>query len=201
MLMDKSNGFLTSLRNATDPEHKALEALPLSLAIVSPQLNEEQYTEYLRCMAVTHSTIEKLVFPLLGQVVTDIQGRSKTGALRNDLQLLGTDFPVKEADTDGFVATPAFALGVFYVAEGSTLGGRVILKNLQKVLTGSAAGATEFFEGYGDQTGPKWKQFISDLTAFEEKCTPDESSHIIEGAKFGFALTASVFESSTLITA
>ncbi len=67
------------------------------------------------------------------------------------------------------VETPAFpspesraeALGMLYVLEGSTLGGRVILRELagRGVDTGSLA----FLDPYGKQAGDRWRGFIAVL--------------------------------------
>ena len=51
--------------------------------------------------------------------------------------------------------THAQLLGALYVMEGSTLGGQVIARQLDKA---GIAGRT-FFAGRAERTGPLWKQF------------------------------------------
>jgi heme oxygenase len=51
------------------------------------------------------------------------------------------------------------ALGCFYVLEGSTLGGQLILRHLQRHFAGVSAGGFAFFRAYGDQVGPMWRAF------------------------------------------
>jgi heme oxygenase len=43
--------------------------------------------------------------------------------------------------------------------EGSTLGGQFISRQLRDTLGISAANGARFFNGYADQTGPRWKEF------------------------------------------
>ncbi len=51
------------------------------------------------------------------------------------------------------------ALGVAYVLEGSTLGGRFVLAKLPPALAALRGRATAFLDGYGDQTGARWQAF------------------------------------------
>ncbi len=51
--------------------------------------------------------------------------------------------------------------GYLYVKQGSTLGGRVISKHLRNNL-GLVEGKTNhFFAGFGEDTGLRWKSFLS----------------------------------------
>lgn len=62
------------------------------------------------------------------------------------------------------------ALGMLYVLEGSTLGGRIIIRNLRN--SGLDCGSLAFIDPYGPDTGRRWRDFIAIL----ERETADEKS-------------------------
>lgn len=53
-------------------------------------------------------------------------------------------------------ASPAEAFGIAYVAEGATLGGRVLYKRLKPTL---APLPLRWLQGYGEHTGERWGSF------------------------------------------
>lgn len=73
------------------------------------------------------------------------------------------------------------AMGILYVLEGSTMGGQIIFKNLQKagIITGESGG--EFFKPYGSQTMPMWMSFKDSLNKL-----PEEDAVVLEKAKETF---------------
>jgi len=75
-------------------------------------------------------------------------------------------------------------MGILYVIEGSTLGGRVIYKNIHQNLELDADSGAAYFSGYGELTEPLWKGFMAELVAYEQiNNTGDE---IIAGANHAF---------------
>ena len=57
----------------------------------------------------------------------------------------------------------AEALGSLYVMEGSTLGGRVIERNVERCLGLDARHGCTYFAGYGTHTGAMWRSFLARL--------------------------------------
>ena len=51
------------------------------------------------------------------------------------------------------------ALGALYVIEGSTLGGKIIVKMLQRQLNIENNQGLSFFSGYGEETESRWASF------------------------------------------
>lgn len=94
--------------------------------------------------------------------------RRKLVALQSDLSVLGLapddvrrlarcpDVPA--------VTTTASALGVLYVVEGATLGGRVIADHLRGGAVPPAA--LGFFGCYGTQAGRRWRDYRAVTTSF-----------------------------------
>jgi len=74
---------------------------------------------------------------------------------------------------------PYYAVGGLYVFEGSTLGGTVLFKHLQKAIGGLEDKAS-YFRVYGEHTGSKWRHFLQQLSIVAEQ--PRAEDEIIEGA-------------------
>jgi heme oxygenase len=51
------------------------------------------------------------------------------------------------------------ALGCFYVLEGSTLGGQLLLRHLRRHFQGVPVGGFAFFRAYGEEVGSMWRAF------------------------------------------
>jgi heme oxygenase len=99
------------------------------------------------------------------EISLDLNERWKSQWIVDDLTYLG----LSKADAAHIhccqnlprLDTRPDALGVLYVLEGSTLGGQVISKRLRQTLGVSHDTGGRFFNGYGDQTAVKWREFIS----------------------------------------
>ncbi|MFT3750550.1 MAG: biliverdin-producing heme oxygenase [Agriterribacter sp.] len=74
------------------------------------------------------------------------------------------------------------ALGVLYVIEGSTMGGTIIAKMLNKQAD-IQPGSLSFFNGYGEQNLPMWQSFIA---ALNDKAAHAEEK-IVESANDTFS--------------
>lgn len=178
------SNFLQDLKTKTADSHKKLESLPVSASILSPEMKIEDYIHYLKLMCDVHKNTEEIVFPLVSDIIEDLEQRKKTHLIENDLSFLQSKaVKSKEVFNVSEMSIP-FALGVFYVIEGSTLGGRFILKNVATNEKLSNNQGVSYFNGYGDKTGSFWKSFLNVLEAYEAENNNGES--IIEGAIFAF---------------
>jgi heme oxygenase len=105
-----------------------------------------------------------------------------------DLAALGTDKPgISHAPPAALPHLPTFAhaLGALYVLEGSTLGGRVILRDVERRLGPQITGATRFFDGRGMAAGPAWQRFRAALDAFGHNW-PRLCADVVTGAQRAF---------------
>ncbi len=88
-------------------------------------------------------------------------GRSKTPWLRADLEALGRTsletIPLC-ASVPPRLSLPE-AVGAMYVTEGSSLGGSIIARNIERHLGLRHAEGYSFFVGYGSRTGSMWREF------------------------------------------
>jgi heme oxygenase len=85
------------------------------------------------------------------------------------------------------VGTKAEALGAMYVLEGSTLGGKKILKGLRS--QGVSTDGLHFLDPYGKDAGPLWRTFLSVL---ERETTHDQRAmnECVSGAIAAFVFAA-----------
>lgn len=176
--------FLDTLKAKTAASHKKLENLPVSSSILSPDMKIKDYANYLKLMHDVHYNVEENIFPLLSHVFDDLQDREKKHLIEADLAFL------KENNT---VAIPVFtienisipfACGILYVVEGSSLGGRFILKNVESIDGLTEGKGVSYFTGYGNKTGSYWKNFLNVLTEYEEENNCEDE--IIKGAIYAF---------------
>lgn len=179
-----SSHFLNDLKTQTADSHKNLESLPVSASILSPDMKIEDYCHYLNLMHDVHKSTEEVIFPLLTGIVADLEHRKKTPLIEEDLSFLNYNKRVSEKVFQITAISVPFALGILYVIEGSTLGGRFILKNVSVNPKLSGNEGVSYFNGYGDKTGSYWKNFLNMLSEYEN--TNNCAEEIIEGAVYAF---------------
>jgi heme oxygenase len=93
----------------------------------------------------------------------DFDAHRKAAWLREDLSALG----VSAAEMDSWqrcrslpdTAGVGAAIGCLYVLEGSMLGGQVISKRFRETLGVTPETGGRFFNGYGAETGQRWRAF------------------------------------------
>jgi len=181
---DISQPFLSKLKTKTASSHQKLESLPVSASILSPNMVMSDYAHYLSLMHDVHSNLEQEIFPLLIDTIGDLEAREKKQLIEDDLCYLNyTKTNSNRVFTKEKVST-AFALGIFYVVEGSTLGGRFILKNLETIPGLTEEKGVSYFNGYGNKTGSYWKTFLNLLSTYEEENNCEDE--IIDGAIYAF---------------
>ena len=102
--------------------------------------------------------------------------RRKTKNIEDDIHSYGGTIPEKATDEDlPEITNHLQAFGALYVIEGSTLGGKVIAKMMQRQMETDAIEGFTFFHGYGDETESRWAAF--------KKLLNKQSSDIVEKDK------------------
>ena len=74
------------------------------------------------------------------------------------------------------------ALGSLYVMEGSTLGGRMIERNVERRLGLNAEHGCTYFAGYGTRTGAMWRLFLARL----DQAPAADAEQVTDGAAATF---------------
>ena len=157
-----SGYVLAHLRTETRKAHLALEG---SLDLLSEHLDLATY----RGVLSKFYGFWKCWEPQMSGLVKDeilLNPRRRFHLLAADLLALG----LLQADLDALPECPparlddeAEAIGSLYVMEGSTLGGQLIRRNVERCLGGSDQTSCLYFSGYGTQTGRMWRAFLEML--------------------------------------
>lgn len=180
--------FFKRLRQETAESHQNLENNRLSKAILTPSVSIADYQAYLAALFGVTVACEDQIFPSISHIITDLRDRYKSRLIIDDL--LATGF--SEAEIDALpvyrfeFSSVAEALGIMYVLEGSTLGGKILYRHVHEVLGLTPENGASYFWGYGAQTGNLWKSFISSLTQFVDE--HDERDAVIASAKKTFTI-------------
>jgi heme oxygenase len=118
--------------------------------------------------------------------------RQHAGRLARDLEALGkSPLQLADAPIESLPVLSGFshALGALYVLEGSTLGSQFILRHLTSFLGDKIDAAHSFFQGYGEQTNNRWKEFRGSLDLFGVE-NQEEIPLVVLGAKRTFKAIA-----------
>ena len=148
------------IRESTFEKHK--EAEEVLMSILRKIRTREDYTRILECFygffQPLQQQIRRYIHP--GDL-HDIDERRTSDKLLRDLESLGSvaeSLPVCRHLPR--ISSKEEAFGALYVLEGSTLGGRVISRLLAAVSSANLNNNhLHFFNGYGEQTGSRWKYF------------------------------------------
>jgi heme oxygenase len=159
--------ILDHLRSATRDLHDGLEArLDVFARVADPVRRREMVGRFLAFYRPAEAALARV---LADEPDLEFDARRKAPALERDLRTLKVA-PTDATLADAPLATPTGrceALGFLYVLEGSTLGGRVIDKQLR--LRGLSPEGLSFFQGYGEATGVRWKAFCAVLERADDK--------------------------------
>jgi heme oxygenase len=171
------------LKLETAAEHAAIEG---ATGVLAPDLDLQGYRAYLERTFAFYLVVEQQlrglgVWEALGLPATD---RDKLPLLAEDLVLLGNLEPasIRACDAPPDFTSTAAAVGGAYVLEGSTLGGRVISRHIQRRFGPDVA--RTFLDGYGADTGEKWQSFRAALVRFAS--SREVEDQIIAGAQETF---------------
>lgn len=174
--------ILRALKDQTSELHQEAEHY---VRILDTSATLDDYRRYLATMAGFHGPIEAVfaVHTGLDELGFASERRRKMPLLVTDLAALGV------TRWEFCTALPSMvgqlrAIGVAYVLEGSTLGGRFILSRLPPAIAAVRGHATSFLEGYGDATGQHWRAFGAVVQRGVR--TESDEREAIEGARDAF---------------
>jgi heme oxygenase len=180
------------LRQETGAAHGELDA---TLHLIDRLSSMQQRVGVLAGYHRFHHRAEAAIAPFLGGTADlDFAARRRSQLIAEGISVLGQELlPDRAASLD--ISTRSEAFGALYVLEGSSLGGRVILKELKR--RGVSLTGLGFLDPYGFNTGPRWRSFLAILErevqsgelqrnavtgalntfAFAKSCLCKESSH------------------------
>lgn len=120
------------------------------------------YASALRALHGFYAAWEPAIWRAPGMEGTGLAeaDRRKLPQLERDLRARGIEPLARQAPVDE-LPDAATALGALYVLEGATLGGRVINRHVAGPLGITPEDGGAYYHGYGELTGPRWKEFCS----------------------------------------
>ncbi|OYX29876.1 MAG: hypothetical protein B7Y99_12525 [Caulobacterales bacterium 32-69-10] len=146
----------------------------------SPEGRRRLAPRYLAFHAAADALFERWLAEVPG---LDGVSRRRAGLVRAGLRALGLE-PVVAGPPAPILDGAPEALGFLYVVEGSTLGGRMILREVA-ARAGETAGLA-FMDPYGARTGEAWRAFLGVLER-EVAHDPERLDRAEAGAAAGFA--------------
>lgn len=149
---------LRRLKDSTADLHVEAERY---VRILDRDATQSDYIRYLRAMHGYHAPLERmfLASDVLRAAGFDADVRCRKAQwMRADLAALDDACGAECAETPRLDSLSS-AIGVAYVIEGSTLGGRFILAKLPPAIAALRGVATRYLEGYGAETGTRWRAF------------------------------------------
>ncbi len=175
--------LLKRLKVETGPAHDRIEAaMDLDRRIAS----RDEYRNLLVRFYGFHSAWERSA----SAVAPDrafFEKRCKTGLLVKDLVALGLreDEIIRLPQCAPLMPLPSplAVLGSMYVVEGSTLGGAIIAREVERKLGLGAETGCAYFKSYGRETAMMWKEFGATLMAAS---SPEVDDVIVETARKTF---------------
>lgn len=167
------------LKAETAHLHELAEHSPLQRDLAKGRLARDLYARHLGQLLHVHAALEAALWPLrevvapIGRVVRDEHGRVE--ALRADLAHFGlaaSDCPALPAtralveDIARFASDrPLALLGMHYVLEGSSNGGRFIAMNIRPAYGLTPGTGDRYLDPYGERQREVWGAFKRDLDA------------------------------------
>jgi heme oxygenase len=159
------------MKLATQDYHKRIEKTPLLNKLIHRKADLADYKNLLLKYYGYIYPCEQEVCRLKTEGLS-FDDRLKNKVLKHDLCLLGLK-PEHFTQLKYCCDLPTLnnegqLLGYFYVMEGATLGGQILLPIIDNILGSSARKANLYFSGYGDHTRIKWQEFCDHLNKYSK---------------------------------
>jgi heme oxygenase len=190
------------LKEAIAVTHDAIEALPLSKAIIEGRVTRSAYRALLSQLWYIHAELERLLIATPELVGVIDHAMHRTNAIVNDLAALEMEIaPIQSATARALHAvraatstSPWTLLGCLYVLEGSRMGSMVLVKPLSsalKVELRPGQGLDYHLEGMENRPRD-WGQFKACIAALE--LDAEQAQHTIQGAQLMMQGLFSIYE-------
>ncbi|MBO2007534.1 biliverdin-producing heme oxygenase [Hymenobacter negativus] len=158
----ESSAILHQLRKETSPFHDAVEQNSFNLALTAGTVTAADTARFLAKM---YGFLQPYEHQLQAHAAAfgpewQLDQRYRAPLILEDLPHFGYAGIPPRCPVLLPLATRAQLLGAMYVLEGSTLGGQVIARQLDK----AGITAHAFFTGRAERTGPLWKAFCQLLS-------------------------------------
>ncbi|MCC6289871.1 MAG: biliverdin-producing heme oxygenase [Chitinophagaceae bacterium] len=170
------------LKEKTKQAHISLEKK--MVGYIKKVESPKDYEKLLRLFYGYYTPLEPLLNKYISNdIVPSYSDRRKSNAILKDINTISAGASnFKKCDNLPQVNDVIQALGVLYVMEGSTMGGTIIAKMLNKQANIQPTSLT-FFNGYGEQNIPMWQSFIKAVN----KRAANDGDKIVKAANDTFS--------------
>lgn len=181
------------LKTTTYNHHKEVEKKLI------PDLNEMQKDDYRLFLKANY--VFQYYFNKAIQKTDIVKAEGWAKFKRNRLPLIIQDIENMQLSPVWLFEDPFLGwndnelLGAAYVSEGSSLGGKVILKQIKGKAFFKEDVNGHFLRGYDQNLGQSWKGFLNLLN---ERDGPDSNDDIIKGAKNTFLIFGNIIDKNKL---
>jgi heme oxygenase (biliverdin-IX-beta and delta-forming) len=134
------------------------------------------YVELLLLLYPFHLRASELLSAFALELPNNIPDPARAGNIRADLDHFGVVVKNESPDTPDMpiVDSVEAALGMYYVLEGSTMGGQIISRILSNSMNVNPDIGFSFFNPYQSQTVPRWEKFKSYLNAAADQLDQEQ---------------------------
>ncbi|WKL57666.1 biliverdin-producing heme oxygenase [Asticcacaulis sp. ZE23SCel15] len=162
--------WLERVRDTTREAHEALHHHPLLAPLSGTGLTRARLGSILQAFDVYYRSAEAAITMA---VPADLPHAPVRDWLAKDMAALDIA-PLDVAFYVPPINTPSRLIGYLYTKQGSTLGGRVISKHIERQLGLLPLTDQRFFAGYGPENGAHWKRFTDYVSAHEAGLDHDQ---------------------------
>jgi heme oxygenase len=181
--MPEAFDVVRSLRQATQDLHARLEQSCVFSRLMQADVTVDDYVRALGALHRSYSTFEPRMIQGLQRIDRHYDYRGRLPLLQRDLTRLGVAPQATEV-------TPALAppcsrpatLALLYVVEGSSLGGQLVMRQLQARLGPAVTGAMAFYALDGGLEKQPWRQAQA-LLRSQLSNAQESASTLIEARK------------------
>lgn len=155
--------ILGHLKSITQPSHDRLETVSFAHEIMSQKITRPQYLQLLAKTEILYQAIE----PVVNQFIKESKINKISPFISNRLADVKKDLKLLNGKQSAYIlqdspvrihALPAL-IGTLYVLEGARLGGKVIVRALQKNTELADIKDFHFYEQAGIDTRQRWLNF------------------------------------------
>lgn len=170
------------VKGETKSHHQSVEKVLIKELKGLKSLDE--YANLLKRLYQFYVPIENDLQNLISdEIVKDISVRKHNSRLLQDIQSIDKSYDENPKTKHLKIENLSYALGVMYVIEGSTMGGQIISKMLEKNLPVNDKKITTYFNSYGDNSLEMWSSYKTQVLNAKAKV---DSEEMINGAKATF---------------
>lgn len=182
--------IMTRLQQDTRKQHDQTEQNRLLSQLMRDDVTHDHYRTVLHKFYGFLNPVEHKISTSksAAHIELDLSHRQRAGLIVRDLKALGAS----ETDIDAlplcdnlpeFETVPEL-LGWLYVLEGSTLGGQIISRHLQKTLHVTPETGGAFFYSHGAEVGKMWKEFMTMMDRYTAR--NGHADRIVDAAQQAF---------------